>query len=136
VDSQFPICDSAITAIARLGISLEHQMNTERFSESISAIKDLVSKLEFLLAAEQKKIPSATIPLKTEEEVLTAINERVAFQCAPGLWEQVQDSMRAQHQRDERRVWRQIVAAIRANDEAEASRLAKAAGIPTECLKS
>jgi len=134
-------------------------MNTERFSETISAIKDAVGKLEFLLATEQKKSESATVPpkadegalllateqknvppptitLKSEEEVLTAINERVAFQCVPGLWEQVQDSMKAQHQRDERRVWRQIIAAIRANDDAEAWRLAKAAGIPGEFLKS
>jgi len=131
-------------------------MNTERFSETIGAIKDAVGKLEFLLATEQKKSESPTVPLKTAEEapllateqkksesslktaeeVLTAINERVAVQCISGLWEQVQDSMKAQHQRDERRVWRQIVAAIRANDEAEASRLAKAAGIPAECLKS
>jgi len=88
---------------------------------------------EVPFATEQKKSES---PLKTEEEVLGAINERVASQCLPGLSEQVQDAMKAQHQRDERRVWRQIVAAIRANDEAEASRLAKAAGIPTECLKS
>jgi DNA-binding FadR family transcriptional regulator len=111
-------------------------MNTERFSESIGAIKDAVAKLEFLLATEQKRSELPRVPLKTEEAVLTAINERVACQCVTGLWDQVKDSMRAQHQRDERRVWRQIVAAIRANDEAEASRLAKAAGIPTECLKS
>jgi hypothetical protein len=131
-------------------------MNIERFSETIGAIKDAVGKLEFLLATEQKKSDSPTVPLKkagevpllateqtevesplkTAEEVLTAIDERVALQCIPGLWEQVQDSMKLQHQRDERRVWRQIVAAIRANDEAEAARLAKAAGIPTECLKS
>ena len=131
-------------------------MNTERFSEMIGAIKDAVYKLEFLLAAEQKKGTPPTIPpktveapsavtervavpsstLKTGEEALAAIQERVASQCEPGLWEQVQDSMKAQHQRDERRVWRQIVAAIRASDEAEASRLAKAAGIPVEYLKS
>jgi hypothetical protein len=131
-------------------------MNTERFSETIGAIKDAVARLEFLLATEQKKSESKAVPVKTAEEapppateqkksesplttaeeVLAAIDERVASLCTPGLWEQVQDSMRAQHQRDERRVWRQIVAAIRASDEAEASRLAKAAGIPIEFLKS
>ena len=132
-------------------------MNIEQFSKTIGAIKDAVGKLEFLLATEQKHsgsspaVPLKTAeevpllvteqktsesPLRTAEEVLTAINERVAVQCVPGLWEQVQDSMKVPHQRDERRVWRQIVAAIRASDEAEASRLAKAAGIPTECLKS
>jgi hypothetical protein len=140
-------------------IFLEGSMNIERFSETVGAIKDAVGKLEFLLATELKKSESPTVPLqtdhevpvlvdeqrkvasptkslKTEEEVLAAINEKVALHCVPGLWEQVQVSMRAQHQRDERRVWRQIVAAIRANDAGEASRLAKAAGIPTEFLKS
>jgi hypothetical protein len=123
-------------------------MNTERFSETIGTIKEALGKLEFLLAQEQKKSPPPTMPAKaapptappvtlnTEEDVLTALNERVAQQCAPDLWKQVQDSMKAEYLRDERRVWRQIVAAIRVNDEAEASRLARAAGIPTECLKS
>jgi hypothetical protein len=117
-------------------------MNTERFSAGLSTIKDTIGKLESLVAQKQKKSPppttplNTTIPLNTEEDVFTALNERVALQCAPGLWAKVQDSMKANHLRDERRVWRQIVAAIRANDEAEASRLAKAAGIPLECLKS
>ena len=118
-------------------------MNTERFSETIGTIKDALRKLEFLLAQEQRKSPpaatppnAAAMPLNTEEDVLAALNERVALQCAPDLWKQVQDSMKAEHLRDERRIWRQIVAAIRASDEAEASRLARAAGIPGECLKS
>jgi hypothetical protein len=115
-------------------------MNTERFSETISAIKTAIGKLEFLLAQEQKKSPPPTpipaTPLSTEDEVLAALNEKIALQCPPGLWEQVQNSMKDNYLRDERRVWRQIVAAVRANDEAEASRLAKAAGIPAECLKS
>ena len=111
-------------------------MNTERLSEAICTIKDAIGKLEFLLAHDQKKNSPPKIPLNTAEEVVAALNERVALECAPGLWKQVQDSVKADYFRDERRVWRQIVAAIRANDEAEASRLAKAAGIPTECLKS
>jgi hypothetical protein len=133
-------------------------MNTQRFSESIGAIKGLVARLATLhaielkpgeftasplkttedvtSAAEQNNNESEAAPLTTKEEVFAAINERVACQCAPELWKQVQDSMTAERHRDERRVWRQIVAAIRVNDEAEASRLAKAAGIPTEFLKS
>jgi hypothetical protein len=132
--------------------------NTERFSESIGAIKGLVAKLasihaieltagqpptsppndveEETFAAEPSSDEPAAAPLKTEEEVLAAIEARVACQCESGLWQQVQESMTSQQQRDERRVWRQIVAAIRMHDEAEASRLAKAAGIPVEFLKS
>jgi hypothetical protein len=138
-----------------LGTLVVAEMNTERFSDSIGAIKGLVAKLasmhdidlkvgesptsplkEAEVAAKPNNNESVATPLKTEGEVLAAIEERVACQCEAGLWQQVQDSMKSQHQRDERRVWRQIVAAIRVNDEAEASRLAKAAGIPMEFLKS
>src|SRR5262245_11637212 len=99
-------------------------MNIERFSEAIRTIKEAAGKLEFMLTTEQKRNPPPAAPqkteeplktegpLKTEEEVLAAIQERVAQQCSPGLWEQVQVSMKTEHQRDERRVWRQIVAAI------------------------
>jgi len=79
---------------------------------------------------------NTTTALNTEQEAFTALNERVELQCAPGLWNKLQDSLKANFLRDERRVWRQIVAAVRAHDEAEASRLARAAGIPSEFLKS
>src|SRR5262245_24013156 len=117
-------------------------MKTERFSTDLSTIKDVIGKVGSLVGQKEKKGRPPTTPLKTtaplntEEDVLAALKERVALQCAPGLWAKVQDSMKAKHCRDERRVWRQIVAAIRANDEAEASRLAKASGIPVEFLKS
>jgi len=117
-------------------------MNTEKLSAGLSTIKDAVEKLECLVGQKRKTTPPSTVPpnlalpLSTEQDVLTALHERVAVQCAPGLWEKVLDSIKTTYFRDERRVWRQIVAAIRANDEAEASRLAKAARIPTEFLKS
>jgi hypothetical protein len=119
-------------------------MKTERFSEGLSTIKDAIGKLESLVSKKPKKGPPPTVPsnpeptkrLETEQDVLAALQERVALQCIPGLWDKVQDSMKAIYFRDERRVWRQIVAAVRANDEAEASRLARAAGIPAEFLKS
>ena len=117
-------------------------MNTEQFSTDLSTIKDVIGKVESLVGQKEKKGRPPASPLKTtallktEEDVFAALNERVAQQCAPGLWAKVQDSMKANYCRDERRVWRQIVAAIRANDEAEASRLAKATGIPVKFLKS
>jgi hypothetical protein len=108
-------------------------MNLQKFSEQIEIIRAACKAQERLITKEQEK-PDSHLPgpYTTPERVCDAFEEsesQIRLHSSPGLVDEFKRHEKDKAQEAERRIWQQIVAAARKNEEEEIKRIMEIAGI-------